>query len=186
MVNSVSTAKIVRKRTKKFHRHQADRFMRVDASWRKPIGKFHGKVRHFCSPWNADLYRIIIYMCFIGIDSRVRRRFKGQYLMPSIGYGTKASDRHRCSVRRLVLLRNTVLYVLLLTLYRNTVFQIRSKLEIILGPKKLQKICCQQCCWIGSSYDEQSRFLCWNRPRSFCQEEKDYCWTCWTTRYPRH
>ena len=39
MANSVSTAKIVRKRTKKFHRHQADRFMRVDASWRKPIGK---------------------------------------------------------------------------------------------------------------------------------------------------
>ena len=41
MANSVSTAKIVRKRTKKFHRHQADRFMRVDASWRKPIGKIH-------------------------------------------------------------------------------------------------------------------------------------------------
>ena len=40
MANSVSTAKIVRKRTKKFHRHQADRFMRVDASWRKPIGEF--------------------------------------------------------------------------------------------------------------------------------------------------
>merc|ERR1711920_184823 len=68
MANSVSTKKIVRKRTKKFHRHQADRFLRVDRSWRKPIG----------------------------IDSRVRRRFKGQYLMPSIGYGTKASDRHRC------------------------------------------------------------------------------------------
>merc|ERR1712097_144884 len=69
MVHSVNTSKIVRKRTKRFHRHQADRFMRVDKSWRKPIG----------------------------IDSRVRRRFKGQYLMPSIGYGTKASDRHRCS-----------------------------------------------------------------------------------------
>merc|ERR1712179_624318 len=69
MVHSVNTSKIVRKRTKRFHRHQADRFMRVDKSWRKPIG----------------------------IDSRVRRRFKGQYLMPSIGYGTKAGDRHRCS-----------------------------------------------------------------------------------------
>merc|ERR1711994_267490 len=69
MAQSVSTKKIVRKRNKRFIRHQSDRFMRVDASWRKPIG----------------------------IDSRVRRRFKGQYLMPSVGYGTKASDRHRCS-----------------------------------------------------------------------------------------
>ena len=40
MAYSVSTKKIVRKRTKKFHRHQADRFMRVDKSWRKPIGQF--------------------------------------------------------------------------------------------------------------------------------------------------
>merc|ERR1712122_117295 len=68
MAQSVSTKKIVRKRNKRFIRHQSDRFMRVDASWRKPRG----------------------------IDSRVRRRFKGQYIMPSIGYGTKAADRHRC------------------------------------------------------------------------------------------
>merc|ERR1711944_241192 len=68
MAQSVSTKKIVRKRNKRFIRHQSDRFDRVDQSWRKPKG----------------------------IDSRVRRRFKGQTLMPSIGYGTKASDQNRC------------------------------------------------------------------------------------------
>merc|ERR1712026_482684 len=68
MAQSVSTKKIVRKRNKRFIRHQSDRFDRVDQSWRKPKG----------------------------IDSRVRRRFKGQTLMPSIGYGTKAADQNRC------------------------------------------------------------------------------------------
>ena len=52
--------KIVKKRTKKFTRFQADRFKRMNPAWRKPRG----------------------------IDGRVRRRFKGSTLMPKIGYGS--------------------------------------------------------------------------------------------------
>ncbi|KAF2995672.1 hypothetical protein E8E13_002471 [Curvularia kusanoi] len=57
---------IVKKHTKRFNRHQSDRFMRVDPSWRKPKG----------------------------IDNRVRRRFKGQAAMPKIGYGSNKKTRH--------------------------------------------------------------------------------------------
>merc|ERR1711973_1059922 len=57
---------IIKKRTKKFIRHQSERYDKVGPSWRKPKG----------------------------IDSRVRRRFKGQYLMPSIGYGSNAKTSH--------------------------------------------------------------------------------------------
>jgi len=58
---------IVKKRTKKFVRHQADQFKRIArSSWRKPKG----------------------------IDSRVRRRFKGAIPMPSIGYGSDKRTRN--------------------------------------------------------------------------------------------
>eukprot|EP00546_Thalassionema_frauenfeldii_P021967 CAMPEP_0178896080 /NCGR_PEP_ID=MMETSP0786-20121207/954_1 /TAXON_ID=186022 /ORGANISM="Thalassionema frauenfeldii, Strain CCMP 1798" /LENGTH=136 /DNA_ID=CAMNT_0020566403 /DNA_START=170 /DNA_END=580 /DNA_ORIENTATION=- len=58
---------IVKKRSKKFARHQSDLFMRIkNSSWRKPKG----------------------------IDGRVRRRFKGALPMPSIGYGSDKRTRN--------------------------------------------------------------------------------------------
>merc|ERR1712142_1392480 len=59
-IRPVQRHKIVKKRTKKFIRHQSDRYVKLTQNWRKPKG----------------------------IDNRVRRRFKGQFLMPSIGYGS--------------------------------------------------------------------------------------------------
>merc|ERR1712019_306993 len=55
-----------KKRTKRFIRHQSDRYVKLSKSWRKPKG----------------------------IDNRVRRKFKGMYLMPNIGYGSSAKTRH--------------------------------------------------------------------------------------------
>ena len=56
MVAAKKHVPIVKKRTNKFNRHQSDRFKCVDPSWRKPKG----------------------------IDNRVRRRFKGQAVMPKV------------------------------------------------------------------------------------------------------
>ncbi|KAK3078750.1 60S ribosomal protein L32 [Coniosporium uncinatum] len=66
MVSSKQHVPIVKKHTARFNRHQSDRFMRVGASWRKPKG----------------------------IDNRVRRRFKGQAVMPKIGFGSNKKTRH--------------------------------------------------------------------------------------------
>merc|ERR1712170_215649 len=65
-VRPIKTVKIVKKRTKKFIRHQSERYVKVKPSWRKPKG----------------------------IDNRVRRRFKGQYLMPNVGYGSNKKTIH--------------------------------------------------------------------------------------------
>ncbi|XP_053232682.1 60S ribosomal protein L32-like [Podarcis raffonei] len=62
----LSKPKIVKKRTKKFIRHQSDRYVKIKRNWQKPRG----------------------------IDNRVRRRFKGQILMPSIGYSSSKKTKH--------------------------------------------------------------------------------------------
>ncbi|XP_045403241.1 60S ribosomal protein L32-like [Lemur catta] len=58
--------KIIKNRTKKFIQHQSDRYVKIKHNWRKPRG----------------------------IDNRVRRRFKGQILMPNIGYGSNKKTKH--------------------------------------------------------------------------------------------
>ena len=65
-ITPASKPKIVKKRTKKFTRHQSDRYNKLSRNWRKPKG----------------------------IDNRVRRKFKGMYLMPNIGYGSAKNTRH--------------------------------------------------------------------------------------------
>ena len=67
MASPADKRKIVKKRIKKFPRFQADRFKRMNQAWRKPRG----------------------------IDGRVRRKFKGSTLMPSIGYGSDKKTRYR-------------------------------------------------------------------------------------------
>ncbi|KAL4871077.1 hypothetical protein BDV12DRAFT_183972 [Aspergillus spectabilis] len=66
MVLAKKHVPIVKKRTKRFFRHQSDRFKCVPESWRKPKG----------------------------IDNRVRRRFKSNIPMPSIGYGSNKKTKH--------------------------------------------------------------------------------------------
>ena len=58
--------KIVKKRTKKFIQHQSDWYVKIKRNWQKPRG----------------------------IDNRVRTRFKGQILMPNIGYRSNKKTKH--------------------------------------------------------------------------------------------
>ncbi|XP_065734199.1 large ribosomal subunit protein eL32-like [Phocoena phocoena] len=55
-----------KKRTKKFIRHQPDRYAESKQNWWKPRA----------------------------IDSRAHRRFKGQILMPNIGYRSNKKTKH--------------------------------------------------------------------------------------------
>merc|ERR1712054_306425 len=66
MVQPLVKIKKVVKRKTKFKRHQSDARIRVGESWRGQKG----------------------------IDSVVRRKFKGKVVMPNIGYGTNKNHRH--------------------------------------------------------------------------------------------
>ncbi|RDL39510.1 Ribosomal protein L32e [Venustampulla echinocandica] len=92
MVSAKKHIPIVKKRTKRFNRHQSDRFKCVDPSWRKPKG----------------------------IDNRVRRRFKGQMVMPSIGFGANRKTRHMMPSGHKAFLVNNIQDVDLLLMHNKT------------------------------------------------------------------
>lgn len=116
MVSAKKHVPIIKKRTKHFSRHQSDRFMRVGASWRKPKG----------------------------IDSRVRRRFRGQQVLPSIGFGSNKKTRHMTPSGHKAFLVSNVNDVELLLMHNRTYaaeiahnVSSRKRIDIIARAKQL-------------------------------------------------
>ncbi|XP_037756235.1 60S ribosomal protein L32-like [Chelonia mydas] len=63
--------KIIKKRTKKFIRHQPDHYVKIKRNWHKTRG----------------------------INNRACRRFKGQILMPNVGYGSNRKTKYMLPTR---------------------------------------------------------------------------------------
>lgn len=81
---------IVKKRTKKFIRHQSDRYVKIKVwNWNGTMLLNLSKDR-----WSILLHLQENWRKPKGIDNRVRRRFKGQYLMPNVGYGSNKKTKH--------------------------------------------------------------------------------------------
>ncbi|ATY59375.1 60S ribosomal protein L32 [Cordyceps militaris CM01] len=116
MVAAKKHVPIVKKRTARFFRHQSDRFMRVDPSWRKPKG----------------------------IDNRVRRRFRGSIAMPSIGYGSNKKTRYMMPSGHKAFLVNNVKDLELLLMHNRTyaaeiasAVSSRKRIDIVARAKQL-------------------------------------------------
>lgn len=106
MVTPLIRVKSVKKRTKRFQRHQSDRKIAVKVRWRQ-FGHlaFLTAGRRPPLPLPSPLLNPSSQRCLVilqeswrrpkGIDSRVRRKFKGcGIIMPNIGYGTNKKTRH--------------------------------------------------------------------------------------------
>jgi large subunit ribosomal protein L32e len=116
MTASLPHPKIVKKHSKKFKRHHSDRYARVGESWRKPRG----------------------------IDSCVRRRFRGTISMPKIGYGSNKKTKHMiASGHKVFLVRNAADLDLLLLHSKTYAAEVahnvssRKRLEIVEKAKTL-------------------------------------------------
>lgn len=116
MVSSKKHVPIVKKHSKRFTRHQTERFKCVGPSWRKPKG----------------------------IDGPVRRRFRGQMKMPSIGFGSNKKTRYMMPSGHKSFLVNNVKDVELLLMHNRTyaaeiasAVSSRKRIDIIARAKQL-------------------------------------------------
>ena len=101
---------IVKKRTKKFTRHQSDRYAKlkvisilltclIEVPGRILTSLVRARVTVLIDVRSSDVNLTFPLLQRNwrkpkGIDNRVRRRFKGQYLMPNIGYGSNQKTKH--------------------------------------------------------------------------------------------